>query len=59
MNTVNPYNFNQTCRGYVKRALNECETLTDEQKDEVQRKLYHSFDMMTMQDARDYEDGKY
>jgi len=55
MNKVNADNFNDTCQGYVKRALSDCNTLTDEQKKEVMRNLYWAFDFMTMQDARNYQ----
>lgn len=53
MNTVNSDNFNETCLGYVKRALQECKTLDEDQKSEVRSKLYYAFDMMTMEEARE------
>lgn len=59
-NSVNPSNFNSTCRGYVKRTLKECgDHLTEEQKDIVLGKLYYAMDIMTMQDARDLDEKCY
>ena len=54
LNTVNPDNFNETCVGYIRRALEASDTLTEEQMREVLRNLYWSFDYMTMEDARMY-----
>lgn len=55
-NSVDSTTFNSTCKGYVKRALNECKTLTEDQKKEVLKKLYYAMDVMTMQDARELEE---
>lgn len=60
MNSVDVSNFNDTCKGYVVRALrimNEDEKLFD---DETIKKIFNglrwSFDEMTMEDARmEYE----
>lgn len=59
-NSVNSNNFNSTCRGYIKRALKECgDILTEDQKKEVLHGLYYAFDMMTMEDARNYDEKGY
>ncbi len=51
-NTVNESNFNQTATGYLKRALRDCYDLSDEQKEQVLRNFYWTFDYMTMGEAR-------
>lgn len=60
MNKVNESNFNETCKGYVVRAIkiaNEDKVIFD---DELIKKLMNgirwAFDEMTMEDARrEYE----
>ena len=60
MNTVNEDNFNETCKGYVYRALKtardlEGEKLSLEQEKTVLRGLRWAFDEMTMSEAREEE----
>lgn len=60
MNKVNEDNFNETCKGYVYRALKiarnlEGEKLSLEQEKTVLRGLRWAFDEMTMSEAREEE----
>jgi len=60
MNEVNEYNFNETCKGYLKRALKNMHendkdyknNLTEEQEKRLWNGLRWAFDDMTMEDAR-------
>ena len=55
MNTVNPDNFNDTCRGYLIRALKEA-GISEEERRKVFIGLMWAIDLMTMEDARkEYE----
>lgn len=55
MNTVNPDNFNDTCRGYLIRALKEAGA-SEEERRKITKGLTVAFDLMTMEDARkEYE----
>lgn len=51
INTVNPGNFNETCKGYVVRAMRDagCNAL---QRSKLLSGLRWAFDEMTMEDAR-------
>jgi len=48
---VNSDNFNNTCRGYVYRALQEMNA-TDEERRKIIKGLSIAFDLMTMEEAR-------
>lgn len=60
-NKVNEGNFNNTCRGYLVRAIkimhendsNYNENLTGEQEQRLLSGLRWAFDEMTMEDARE------
>ena len=55
MNTVNPDNFNDTCRGYLIRALKEAKA-SEEERRKIFIGLKWALDLMTMEDARkEYE----
>ena len=55
MNTVNPDNFNDTCRGYLIRALKEA-GISEGERRKVFIGLKWALDLMTMEDARkEYE----
>jgi len=61
MNEVDEFNFNETCKGYLKRAIKNMNNDTSEGKDnltkEQEKRLWSglrwAFDEMTMEDARD------
>lgn len=55
MNTVNLDNFNETCEGYIIRALREA-NLNKEEVRKVLNGLRWAFDEMTMEDARKEEE---
>ena len=61
MNTINPDNFNETCKGYIIRACKIAD-LTQEEVDKVLNGLRWSFDELTMSEARNeyekYREGK-
>lgn len=52
VNTVNPDNFNETCRGYLVRAC-RIAGLTEEEKEKIFNGLRWAFDEMTMEQARE------
>lgn len=60
MNQVDEFNFNATCKGYLKRAIkimhegdeNYKDNLTKEQEKRLFTALGWSFDEMTFEDAR-------
>lgn len=61
-NTVNPENFNETCKGYLKKAIkiaheNDAD-YTDNLTDELEKRLLNSLrwalDGMSMSEARKY-----
>ena len=55
MNTVNPDNFNETCKGYLIRALKEAK-VSEEDRRRIFIGLKWALDLMTMEDARkEYE----
>lgn len=51
MNTVNPDNFNDTCKGYLIRALKESNA-TEEDRRRIFVGLKWAFDLLTMEEAR-------
>jgi hypothetical protein len=55
MNTVNPGNFNDTCRGYLIRALKEA-GINEEDRRKILNGLRWAFSELTMEEARrEYE----
>jgi len=55
LNTVNPDNFNETCKGYLIRALKEAK-VSEEDRRRIFIGLKWAMDLMTMEDARkEYE----
>lgn len=61
MNTVNPDNFNETCKGYMIRAFKEAD-LTQEEVKKILNGLRWALDELTMSEARKeyekYREGK-
>lgn len=61
MNNVSEYNFNETCRGYLKRALKIMHENDSEYEDnmtiELEKRLFAglkwAFDEMTFEEARE------
>lgn len=66
MNKINENNFNETCKGYLKRAIKIMhendkkykENLTPEMEERLFSGLRWAFDEMTFEDARK-ENNKY
>lgn len=52
-------NLNSICRGYMKRALDSCEVMKAQTKKKILGKLCYAFDMMTIEEAVEYDEGKY